>query len=95
MPLLCKSGEECGIDKFGIAHCECPPQCEPIMRPVCGQDGRTYESLCELRRAACLHKKLIDVKYIGSCGKPNSVAVWGAVHAAGNIQLLVFITRTI
>ncbi|XP_033609084.1 agrin isoform X4 [Cryptotermes secundus] len=66
--LLCKSGEECGIDKFGIAHCECPPQCEPVMRPVCGQDGRTYESQCEMRRAACMQKKLLEVKYTGSCG---------------------------
>jgi coxsackievirus/adenovirus receptor len=71
----CEPGEECDINKFGIARCECPPQCEPVMRPVCAQDGRTYESLCELRRASCEQKKLIEVKYTGACGKSYHCAV--------------------
>ncbi|KAJ9583858.1 hypothetical protein L9F63_021797, partial [Diploptera punctata] len=58
----CQFGEECKVDKFGIAQCECPQQCEPVMRPVCGQDGRTYESLCELTRTSCTTKKNIRIK---------------------------------
>ncbi|XP_067005728.2 agrin-like [Anabrus simplex] len=64
----CQPGEECAINKYGIAKCECPPECEPVMRPVCGRDGRTYPSLCELKRAACLTKKNIEVAYTGACG---------------------------
>ena len=75
----CQAGEECDINKFGIARCECPPQCEPIMRPVCGQDGRTYESLCEMRRASCMQKKLIEVKHTGSCGKTTTVEMWPTI----------------
>lgn len=76
LPVRCHVGEECDINKFGIARCECPPQCEPVMRPVCGQDGRTYESLCEMRRASCVQKKLIEVKHTGSCGKTTTVEMW-------------------
>ena len=72
----CQVGEECDINKFGIARCECPPPCEPIMRTVCGDDGRTYESLCEMRRASCTQKKLIEVKHAGSCGKIMTVEMW-------------------
>ena len=76
LSVRCQVGEECDINKFGIARCECPPQCEPVMRPVCGEDDRTYESLCELRRASCMQKKLIEVKHTGSCGKTTSVEMW-------------------
>nr|CAD7588244.1 unnamed protein product [Timema genevievae] len=64
----CQSGQECAITKYGIAQCECPPECEPVMRPVCGKDGRTYDSSCELRRVSCLNKKTVEVAYTGSCG---------------------------
>ncbi|KAK7792852.1 hypothetical protein R5R35_009634 [Gryllus longicercus] len=64
----CQPGEECVINKMGIATCECPPECEPVMRPVCGRDGRTYPSACELRRAACLAKRHLDVAHAGACG---------------------------
>nr|CAD7199575.1 unnamed protein product [Timema douglasi] len=64
----CQSGQECAITKYGIAQCECPPECEPVMRPVCGKDGRTYDSSCELGRVSCLNKKTVEVAYTGSCG---------------------------
>nr|CAD7261621.1 unnamed protein product [Timema shepardi] len=73
----CQSGQECAITKYGIAQCECPPECEPVMRPVCGKDGRTYDSSCELSRVSCLNKKTVEVAYTGSCVE------W----APGNIQL--------
>nr|CAD7397261.1 unnamed protein product [Timema poppensis] len=63
----CQSGQECAITKYGIAQCECPPECEPVMRPVCGKDGRTYDSSCELSRVSCLNKKTVEVAYTGSC----------------------------
>lgn len=79
MSVRCQVGEECEINKFGIARCECPTQCEPVMRPVCGEDGRTYESLCEMSRSSCMHKKLIEVKHAGSCGKTTTLQMWSAM----------------
>lgn len=69
MSLKCVNGEECMINKYGIARCECPSECEPVVRPVCGKDSKTYDNECELRKASCLSKKNIEVAYTGVCGK--------------------------
>lgn len=69
MSVRCTLGEECAINKFGIARCECPPVCEPVMRPVCSKDGRTYSSECELKRSACIARTTIEVAYAGVCGE--------------------------
>ncbi|XP_044740905.1 agrin-like isoform X2 [Chrysoperla carnea] len=65
----CAYGEECIINKYGIAQCECPPECEPIMRPVCSTDKRTFPSMCELKREACNTRTKIEVAYTGVCDK--------------------------
>ncbi|XP_066155435.1 agrin-like isoform X4 [Euwallacea fornicatus] len=65
----CTAGQECSINKFGIAECVCPPECEPTMRPVCSKDGRTFPSECELKRAACLSRTTIEIAYTGVCGE--------------------------
>ncbi|XP_047735915.1 agrin [Hyalella azteca] len=64
----CLAGEVCKIDSFGLARCECPPRCEPVVIPVCGSDGVTYDSHCELRRAACIRQLDITVQFVGVCG---------------------------
>ena len=51
-----------------FSQCICPPSCEPVLRHVCGTDGNTYDSACELERAKCINKKDIQVSsqvYIG------------------------------
>ncbi|CAG9828275.1 unnamed protein product [Diabrotica balteata] len=65
----CVAGEECIINKFGIAHCQCADTCEPVMRPVCSRDGRTFPSECELKRTACLTRTNMKVAYTGICGE--------------------------
>ena len=67
--LSCLPGEECNIDSFGIARCECPPPCQPIVRPVCGTNNETFDNQCELWRAVCLKQKDIIIKHQGICGK--------------------------
>lgn len=67
--LQCGPFQECHINKFGIASCQCPPGCEPVMRPVCGSDGQTYNNLCELQRNSCLMRRMVNVLYNGQCGK--------------------------
>ncbi|XP_069945770.1 agrin isoform X4 [Cherax quadricarinatus] len=70
----CLPGEECNIDVSGIAHCECPPACEPVVRPVCGSDHNTYDNLCELQRSVCLKQSDIVVSYVGVCGEEGPCA---------------------
>lgn len=64
----CSSVQQCAIDRYGIAKCECGPECEPVMRPVCARGGTTYNSLCELKRQACMTKTSIELAYTGNCG---------------------------
>ncbi|XP_034935622.1 agrin-like isoform X2 [Chelonus insularis] len=81
----CSELEQCAIDRYGIANCECGPECEPIMKPVCARGGTTYRSLCELKRQACLTKSNIEVAYTGICGSQGpcseKICQWGAICA--------------
>ncbi|XP_072942868.1 agrin-like isoform X2 [Epargyreus clarus] len=63
----CRHGAECRVEGSG-AVCACPPPCEPVLRPVCGSDGRTHDSECELRRAGCLVGRELKVAHAGACG---------------------------
>ena len=67
--LTCGPGEECHVDRQGNARCNCPPPCEEVLRPVCGNDLVTYDNICELRRQSCLGKKTVSVMFYGECGK--------------------------
>ncbi|XP_011499741.1 PREDICTED: agrin-like [Ceratosolen solmsi marchali] len=79
----CGSQEQCAIDRYGIAKCECGPECETVMRPVCARGGTTYVSLCELKRQACLARTTVEVAYTGACGSKGpcseKICQWGAV----------------
>lgn len=66
---MCLHGEECIISKSGNAQCECPSECEHVVRLVCGTNGQTYDSMCHLQQAACLSKTEMKVAYTGECGK--------------------------
>ncbi|XP_058793471.1 agrin-like isoform X2 [Phymastichus coffea] len=78
----CKPQEQCAIDRFGITKCECGPECEPVMRPVCALGGTTYTSHCELKRHACITKTDIKLAYVGTCGSKGPCSEkscqWGA-----------------
>lgn len=54
-----------------MPHCvKCATYCTPGMSPsrlVCGSDGRTYQSACHLREAACRMGKAIPIAYKGRC----------------------------
>ncbi|GFQ94824.1 agrin [Trichonephila clavata] len=67
--LQCGPNQECDIDRYGIATCQCPPTCEPVMRPVCGSDGHTYHNDCDLNRQSCLMKREVTLAYRGECGE--------------------------
>ncbi|DBA00261.1 TPA: hypothetical protein N0F65_007905 [Lagenidium giganteum] len=56
------------------------PQCQEILAPVCGSNGKTYDNECELRVAACKDKKIKMVSK-GRCG--NSTAKPGSASGSG------------
>ncbi|CAB3372768.1 Hypothetical predicted protein [Cloeon dipterum] len=64
----CGPGQACLVNKQGIAECTCPSDCAPVFRPVCGEDGQTYESECHLLRESCLKGKKLVIAHKGLCG---------------------------
>lgn len=55
--------------KNGKAVCECQRVCSEIYDPVCGNDGVTYGSVCELESMACALGREIQVARRGPCGQ--------------------------
>ncbi|NWZ43878.1 AGRIN protein, partial [Brachypodius atriceps] len=65
--------DRCGKCQFGAiceaesGRCVCPTECVPSAQPVCGTDGNTYGSECELHVRACTQQKDIQVASQGPC----------------------------
>ncbi|XP_041975156.1 agrin-like isoform X2 [Aricia agestis] len=70
----CGVREQCSLDARGVAVCGCGADCEEVVRPVCGTDGRTYDNPCQLDRTACLDNRDIRIAYMGACGAENPCA---------------------
>uniref|UniRef100_A0A674GJY3 Agrin n=1 Tax=Taeniopygia guttata TaxID=59729 RepID=A0A674GJY3_TAEGU len=67
--------ERCGKCRFGAiceaetGRCVCPTECVPSAQPVCGSDGNTYGSECELHVRACTQQENILVAAQGPCSE--------------------------
>uniref|UniRef100_A0A2K5IPC5 Agrin n=1 Tax=Colobus angolensis palliatus TaxID=336983 RepID=A0A2K5IPC5_COLAP len=62
----CAFGAMCAV-KNGQAVCECRQACSSLYDPVCGSDGITYGSTCELEATACTLGREIRVARKGPC----------------------------
>jgi len=47
----------------------CQENCEPVIKPVCGSNGKTFNNLCELKKYGCELNEDITAIYFGVCGK--------------------------
>ncbi|KAI5633772.1 kazal-type serine protease inhibitor domain-containing protein [Phthorimaea operculella] len=62
----CGAGRRCAV-RDGRARCVCAATCRRA-GPVCGSDGKTYKSLCRLRRRSCRRPaKHLTLDYPGPC----------------------------
>ncbi|XP_058994152.1 agrin isoform X10 [Mustela lutreola] len=79
----CPFGASCVV-KNGEAECVCQQACPGIYDPVCGTDGVTYGSTCELEATACTLGREIHVARRGPCETcGDEVCAFGAVCLAG------------
>jgi len=71
--IFCGLGRECVDQLDGEPSCECIQNCKEPPSSVCGSDDVTYESECELHRAACMQDKEIVVKTRSICTKEEVI----------------------
>lgn len=76
----CPRGRKCAL-RHGRPRCVCAPDCSNKKKgpgqarhaagsggPVCGTDGRTYRSVCRLKKRACRrNSSTLHVAYHGTC----------------------------
>lgn len=73
----CLNGLTCVEDQYSMPHCiackiECPQDdyvndAVDATRAVCGADGKTYKSTCDINRMICKIGRSIGVAYPGPC----------------------------
>ncbi|KAL6428655.1 hypothetical protein ACFW04_007928 [Cataglyphis niger] len=65
----CEEGKKCVVRR-GRPRCVCSPECKAPRGggPVCGTDGKSYKSLCRLKKRACKKgSHELAVAYNGHC----------------------------
>ncbi|KAK0166738.1 hypothetical protein PV327_004227 [Microctonus hyperodae] len=80
--VVCENGARCAA-----GECICPESCpEESGKTVCGTDGKTYQSECELQRIACDRDKIkelpLHVAFHGECGEKFAVAALTTMSTA-------------
>lgn len=63
------------IGKDYKAYCQCPECSGNKSNPVCGSDGKTYPSECEVRRTSCLTASPITAVKPSKCGRLSILKV--------------------
>ncbi|XP_057175888.1 agrin isoform X4 [Triplophysa rosa] len=63
---ICEFRAACVV-KNGAAVCECSDACQQDQDPVCGNDGHTYSSSCQMKAMGCALQKQIQIQHKGPC----------------------------
>ncbi|KAM9726730.1 follistatin-related protein 1-like [Menidia menidia] len=64
---FCGAGRECVSTDRGEPVCRCLQQCGGAEHWVCGSNGKSYRSHCELHREACTARVKIHAEHRGRC----------------------------
>ncbi|XP_045913261.1 agrin isoform X1 [Micropterus dolomieu] len=81
----CDHGALCVV-KNNKPVCECPEACPQTSDPVCGSDGHSYGSSCEMRAMGCALQKAIHIQHKGPCDEACANCSFGAICDAQSGQ---------
>ncbi|XP_060930719.1 agrin isoform X2 [Limanda limanda] len=81
----CEHGAVCVV-KNDEPVCECPEACAQISDPVCGSNGHSYGSPCEMRAMGCALQKFIQIQHKGPCDESCANCSFGAICDAQSKQ---------
>ena len=65
----CPFNGVCSPAANGGVNCSCIRECSTVEDPVCGDDGKSYNNECTMKKWSCENRKLIKVNHKGRCGK--------------------------
>ncbi|XP_068506113.1 agrin isoform X3 [Syngnathus scovelli] len=82
---VCHHGAVCVV-KNDEPVCECPEACSQTSDPVCGSDGSSYGSPCEMRAMGCALQKTIHIQHKGPCDEACANCSFGAICEAQSGQ---------
>uniref|UniRef100_A0A3B3Y415 Kazal-like domain-containing protein n=1 Tax=Poecilia mexicana TaxID=48701 RepID=A0A3B3Y415_9TELE len=80
--LISSAQRICLLHAFRAGRCVCPSECVESHQPVCGSDGHTYQSECELNVRSCTEQVELRVVSQGECSKWQHVAIITVCHAS-------------
>ncbi|XP_041654649.1 agrin isoform X2 [Cheilinus undulatus] len=83
----CEHGAVCVV-KNNEPVCECPEACPQTADPVCGSDGHSYGSPCEMRAMGCALQRVIQIQHKGPCDEACANCSFGAICDAQSGQCL-------
>uniref|UniRef100_A0A8C2X311 Agrin n=1 Tax=Cyclopterus lumpus TaxID=8103 RepID=A0A8C2X311_CYCLU len=75
---VCDHGAVCVV-KNDEPVCECPEACPQTSDPVCGSDGHSYGSPCEMRAIGCALQRVIHIQHKGLCDEACANCSFGAI----------------
>ncbi|KAM8755025.1 agrin isoform 1-T1 [Acanthopagrus schlegelii] len=81
----CDHGAVCVV-KNNEPVCECPEACPQTSDPVCGSDGHSYGSPCEMRAMGCALQRAIHIQHKGPCDETCANCSFGAICDAQSGQ---------
>uniref|UniRef100_A0A8C4HVF3 Agrin n=1 Tax=Dicentrarchus labrax TaxID=13489 RepID=A0A8C4HVF3_DICLA len=82
---VCDHGAVCVV-KNDEPVCECPEACPQTSDPVCGSDGHSYGSPCEMRAMGCALQRTIHIQHKGPCDEACGNCSFGAICDAQSGQ---------